>query len=131
MMKKNKRLTNKQVQKFLNEFRDLMEVYGTLSMKSPTNWKLYEKEYAERIRYVAKELNNLTKRAIDSINIKSSNVGRPKKLSLQQKVVVLLLKSIFSENNRPMAGLLSLFGAFCSIDISYKTIERLYSDELI
>ena len=62
MMKKNKRLTNKQVQKFLNEFRDLMEVYGTLSMKSTTNWKVYEKEYAERIRYVAKELNTLVKR---------------------------------------------------------------------
>jgi transposase len=46
-------------------------------------------------------------------------------------VVGLLLKSIFSENNRPMAGLMSLFGAFCGIDVSYKIIERLYSDELV
>ena len=130
-MKKNKRLTNKQFQKFLKEFKNLMTDYGALSTKSATNWKIYEKEYAERIRYVARELNNLTKRAIDDITIKSSNFGRPKKLSLQQKVVALLLKSIFSENNRPMAGLLSLFGAFCNIDISYKTIERLYSDELV
>ena len=131
MMKKNKRLTNKQFRKFFSEFKDLMEIYGTLSMKSTTNWKVYEKEYAERIRYVAKELNTLVKRAIDSIAVKHLNFGRPKKLSLQQKVVALLLKSIFSENNRPMAGLLSLFGAFCGIDISYKMIERLYSDELV
>ena len=52
-------------------------------------------------------------------------------MSLRQKVVAILLKSIFSENNRPMAGLMSLFGAFCGIDISYKTIERLYSDKLV
>lgn len=130
-MKKNKRLTNKQFRKFFKEFKILMEVYGTLSNKNTTNWKLYEKEYAERIRYVAKELNNLVKYAIDNIEIKSSKFGRPKKLSLQQTVVALLLKSIFSENNRPMAGLLSLFSAFCGIDISYKTIERLYSDQLI
>ena len=30
-----------------------------------------------------------------------------------------------------MAGLLSLFGAFLGIDVSYKTVERLYSDELV
>jgi phage host-nuclease inhibitor protein Gam len=82
MMKKNKRLTNKQFQKFLKEFKNLMTDYGALSTESATNWKIYEKEYAERIRYVARELNNLTKRAIDDITIKSSNFGRPKKLSL-------------------------------------------------
>lgn len=76
-------------------------------------------------------MNNLTKSAIDSINIRKSKIGRPEKLLLQQKVVALLLKSIFEKHNRPMAGLLSLFGVFVDIDVSYKKIERLYSDESV
>jgi transposase len=130
-MKKTKRLTNKQFRRFFKEFKELMEVYGRLSTKDPTDWKRYEKDYADRIRYVARELNNLAKQAINAIDMRTSNFGRPAKLSMQQKVVSLLLKSIFSKNNRPMAGLMSLFGAFCGIDVSYKTIERLYSDELV
>ena len=130
-MKKTKRLTNKQFRRFFKEFEELKESYGKLSTRTSTDWKGYEREYAERVRYVARELNHITKSAIDIINVKGSKFGRPVKLSLQQKVAALLLKSIFSENNRPMAGLMSLFGAFCGIDVSYKTIERLYSDELV
>ncbi len=130
-MRKNKRLTNRQFRRFFKEFKELIEIYSKLSTKNLIDHKEYEREYANRIRYVAKELNNLTKAAINHICMKTSNFGRPMKLSLQQKVVALLLKSIFSENNRPMAGLMSLFGAFCGIDVSYKTIERLYSDELV
>ena len=130
-MEKYKRLTNKQFQKFFKEFKELVEIYGKESVKTETDWKKYEREYADRVRYVGRELNVIVKLAMGSVIIKKSGFGRPEKLSLTQKVVALLLKSIFSENNRPMAGLMSLFGAFCGIDISYKTIERLYSDELV
>lgn len=130
-MAKHKRLTNKQFRRFFKEFKTLMKVYGKFSTTKSTDWKKYEKEYAERLRYVARELNTLAKSAIKSIHMDASHFGRPAKFSLQQKVVALLLKSIFEEHNRPMAGLMSLFGAFCGIDVSYKTIERLYSDELV
>ena len=130
-MEKNKRLTNRQFRKFFKEFKELMGIYGKQSSEHETDWKRYEKEYADRVRYVARELNNLAKSAVDLISIRTSNIGRPSKLSARQKVVALLLKSVFCENNRPMAGLMSLFGAFCGIDVSYKTIERLYSDELV
>jgi transposase len=129
-MRKKKRLTNRQFRKFFKEFKELMDIYGKQPMEK-TPRKDYEREYADRIRYVGKELNNIAKSAIDLITVKNSNFGRPLKLSLQQKVAVLLLKSIFCKNNRPMAGLMSLFGAFFNIDVSYKTIERLYSDELV
>ena len=130
-MTKKKRLTNRQFRRFFKEFKILMKNYGELSEKNPTDWKRYEREYADRIKYVAKELNGLAKSAIDLVHVNTSSLGRPAKLSLQQKVVALLLKSIFEEHNRPMEGLMSLFGAFCGIDICYKTIERLYSDELV
>jgi len=130
-MEKNKKLTNIQFQRFFKDFKELMKVYGEQSTKRHTDWKEYEKEYADRIRYVGKELNALARSAITPILIKKSRYGRPPKMAVQQKVVALLLKSLFCESNRPMAGLMSLFGAFCGIDVSYKTIERLYSDEVV
>ena len=130
-MERHKRLTNRQFRKFYREFRALSDMYSKCSTTAETDWKRYEKEYTERVRYVGKELNSLATEAISFIGTKKSNFGRPQKLQLQQKVVALLLKSIFEKHNRPMAGLLSLFGAFVGMDISYKTIERLYSDELV
>jgi transposase len=130
-MAKKKRLTNRQFRRFCKEFKELIEMYGKLNVSRETDWQKYEKEYAERLRYVGKELNNFARSAISHIDIKRSKIGRPEKLLLQQKVVALLLKVIFEKHNRPMAGLLSLFGAFIGIDVSYKKIERLYSDELV
>ncbi len=75
--------------------------------------------------------NFLAESAIKIMHVNARNMGRPAKLSLRQKVVALLLKAIFEEHNRPMAGLMCLFGAFSGINLSYKTIERLYSDELV
>ena len=130
-MTKNKRLTNRQFRKFCQEFKALSDMYSKCGTTAEIDWKKYEKEYAKRVRYVGRELNSLTREAISFISTERSNFGRPQKLQLQQKVVALLLKSIFERHNRPMAGLLSLFGAFVGIDVSYKTIERLYSDELV
>lgn len=130
-MKKNKRLTNRQFQKFYKEFKELVEIYSKENVRNETDWVKYERRYAQQIRYVAKELNTLVKQAMGLIAAKNMNIGRRPKLALQQKIVALLLKSIFGKHNRPMAGLLSLFGAFIGVDISYKTIERLYSNEFV
>lgn len=128
-MEKHKILTNKRFRRFYVEFTELMRIYREQSSKKPIDWKEYERTYADRIKYVGRELNALAKSAIPSTKV--NKYGRPPKMSVQQKVVALLLKSIFHESNRPMAGLMSLFGAFCGIDVSYKTIERLYSDEMV
>lgn len=115
----------------MHEFTALSDMYSKCNTSTGMDWKKYERDYAERIRYVGRELNSLTNDAATLINVNRSNFGRPQKLYIQQRVVTLLLKSIFEKHNRPMAGLLSLFGTFFGIDISYKTIERLYSDELV
>ena len=131
VMKKNKRLTNKQFRKFYKEFKELVEIYSKENVQNDVDWVEYERRYAQQIRYVTKELNSLVKEAMEFIVIKDLKMGRRPKLSLHQKIVALLLKSIFDKHNRPMAGLLSLFGAFVGIDISYKSIERLYSNEFV
>jgi transposase len=130
-MKKTKRLTNKQFRHFCKEFKELVKTYSLENVETEIDWVRYERKHAQQLRYVARELNTLVKEAMELIVIKGSNMGRKPKLSLRQKIVALLLKSIFNKNNRPMAGLLSLFGAFIGVDIGYKTIERLYSNEFV
>lgn len=130
-MERHKRLTNRQFRKFYKEFLQIIEIYKERSTKTEIDWKTYEKEYSERIRYVGRELNAIVECAVEGIIVGKPKRGRPWKLSIRQKVVALLLKSIFCKHNRPMAGLLSLFGAFLGTDVSYKTVERLYSDELV
>ena len=94
-MAKHKRLTNRQFRRLFKEFKVIMEIYSKTLTKNLTDWKGYEKEYAEQIRYVAREPNSLAKSAVYIIHVNISCFGRPAKLSLQQKVVALLLKSIF------------------------------------
>ena len=114
-------LTNKQFQNFNKELNSVIQHYKeNCSNSEGIDWVKYERKYAQQIRYVAKELNFLIKDAMSLIGIKTSNIGRKSKLSLQQKIVALLLKSIFGKHNRPMAGLLTLFGVFVGMDISYK-----------
>jgi len=41
---------------------------------------------------------------------------------------MLLLKELFGKSNRMMASMLAIFSLLSGIDVSYKTVERLYSD---
>jgi transposase len=42
--------------------------------------------------------------------------------------MMLLTKSLFDRSNRNMAGMLVMFSLLSEIDVSYKSIERLYAD---
>ncbi|MEM3192572.1 MAG: hypothetical protein QW292_10915 [Candidatus Parvarchaeota archaeon] len=42
---------------------------------------------------------------------------------------LLLIKQLVGESNRMFASMLDVFTIVSGINISYKTIERLYSDE--
>ena len=55
--------------------------------------------------------------------------GRPSLLEAKEKVFILLVKEIFRLSNRKVAYLLPLLGV--EKDISYKTVERLYSDRIV
>ncbi len=70
--------------------------------------------------------------AIASIHIvRVDERGRKPELSLKQKTILLLLKHLFGKSNREMSCILILFTLLSNVEVSYKTIERLYSDEEI
>ena len=75
-----------------------------------------------------KELEPLLKEA--SCNIRVANKrGKKFQLSVKQKTTLLLIKHFMGKTNRPMAGMLCLFSLLSGINVSYKTVERLYSDD--
>ena len=121
-------LTNEQFDRFHNEFDFLVKKYREqYSRHTVRDWSAYELSYEQRIRYAAVELYSVVKSASSIMLFADGVMGRPPKVTPEQKVVILLLKEIFSLSNRRMAGLLSLFGPLTDIDISYKTVERAYS----
>ena len=54
--------------------------------------------------------------------------GHPYSVSLEQRVKLLLIKLLVGELNRMFANMLDTFSMFSGIDVSYKTVERLYSE---
>lgn len=52
-------------------------------------------------------------------------------LTLEQKVTLLLLKIPYDQSNRRMAGVPVTFSLLSGLDVSYQTVERLYSDPAV
>jgi len=125
-------ITNKQLSYKLKEFEKIIQKkYARKSKrerkKNKRNWKTYEEQYMLHIKEAMKELEPLLKEAS---NIKiTSKRGKRFQLTPKQKTTILLIKHLMRKTNRPMAGMLCLFSLLSGINVSYKTIERLYSDD--
>ena len=74
------------------------------------------------------ELDPLIHKAVSFIHI-VQGPGHPHSLTLEQRVKLLLIKQLVGESNRMFASMLVLYSMLSGIDVSYKTVERLYSDE--
>ncbi len=91
------------------------------------NWPEYEAELSSSIRSAFREIGPLIDEAVSNIRI-SKGRGPIRKLTLKQRVTLLLIKELVGHSNRMMANMLVVFSMLNDIDVSYKTIERLYSD---
>ena len=110
--------------KDIEEF--LLESYREGREDKKRDWRTYEQNLMNRIKMAVKNLEPLVDKAT-SFEIHKGR-GARKKLSLKQRVILLLLKEMFGKSNRMMASMLAVFSLLSDIDVSYKTIERLYSD---
>lgn len=122
-------ITTKQVRDVVNIIDDIIEHYKETSEEKKRDWKTYEQKFAERVKTAMKELSPLIEESIASFKIyKGETRGTKPKLGLKRKVILLLLKHLFGKSNRAMANMLVIFSLLTNVDISYKTVERLYSD---
>ena len=111
---------------------DIIEDYKEKSEDKKRDWRTYEQRLTERLKKAFKELKPLVQEAISTIKIvKGETRGAKPQLTLEQKVLALLLKHLIGKSNRNMSAMLVLFMWLTEIDVSYKTIERLYSDQEI
>lgn len=125
-------LTNKQFDQFKQELPAIIDIYKKeYSEQKPTNYQTYEKQWANRLRTALKELKTVIDQAEKSVKVRPKLFGRPPKAQTKQKVLILLAKDLAQFSGRKMANLLALFSLFDDVDISYKTIERAYSDPLV
>jgi len=124
-------LTNKQLSKKISVLDDLINTYNGSKEKSHRDFSEYESDYLFRLKQAILFFQELTKKAIKLTTFHKSNMGRPEKLTLLQRVRILLIQRYMQKSNREMSQILLLFSYLEGIDISYKTIERFYDDERI
>ena len=117
------------IQYKLEEINSILgKKYALEHPKKERDWRTYEQEFAQRIKMAMKDLDPLVNEAVSMIRI-VPRAGHPHSLTLEQRVKLLLIKQLVGEFNRMFANMLSIFSILSGIDVSYKTIERLYSDD--
>lgn len=122
-------ITSKDIRDKLKDIDDfLLDQYRASHENKKTDWRTYEEQYALRIKEAMKQFQPLVNEAVDSIHIYRGQ-GRKPELTLKQRVSLLLLQRMIGKSNRMMASMLVIFSLLTNVDVSYKTIERLYSDE--
>ena len=110
----------------------VVQEYKEQSTVSKKDYKTYEEQFKARLKKCFEEICPLIDEAVNSIKIiETEKLGAKRKLTLKQEVLLLLLQKLFQKSNRSMALMFVVFTWLSDIDISYKTIERKYSDSLV
>ena len=122
----------KDVREQIKKLDQIIEQYNLTIPKKERDWKTYEQQYNQRLKTAILFFQPHIKEAVNRLHISEKpNVGRPPKLNLNQKVQILLIQRLIEKSNREMSLLLLLFSCLNDIDISYKTVERIYDDEMV
>lgn len=120
-------ITAEQVRHRLDDLERLVqEEYKPQHPPKKRDWRTYEERWAYRIRQVMRDLGPLIHEACVFVRLRRP--GPEPILSLEQRVTLLLLKVLNDQSNRRMAGMLVTYSLLSGLDVSYKTVERLYSD---
>ncbi len=123
------RITSDDIRYKLEEINSILgKKYALEHPRKERDWRTYEQEFAERIKAAMKDLDPLISEAVSAIRI-IRGPGHPHSLSIEQRVKLLLIKQLVGESNRMFTNMLAIFSMLSGIDVSYKTIERVYSDD--
>jgi len=124
------KVTTSEVRDVVAILDDIIDDYKEKTKSKKRDWRTYEQRVAARLRKAFHELKPLVEEAVSSLHVAKGELrGAPQKLTLEQKVLALLLKHLLGKSNRNMTHMLIIFSWLTDIDVSYKTIERLYSDQ--
>mgnify|MGYP001611632424 FL=1 len=126
------KITTKEVRETVDMLDEIIEEYKEKTPSKKRDWRTYEQRLAKRIKEAIRELEPLIDEAVSSIKIVNGETrGRPSELTLKQKVILVLIHRLVGKSNRGMSCMLAIFCLLSDVDVSYKTVERLYSEELV
>ncbi len=120
----------KDVRKRVKELKGIIEAYKKEHPKKDRDYAEYEREFKRRLKKSISNLDGLIEESIKSIDVFYRYKDRHS-LSLKKRMRLILVKELTEKGNRKTANLLGLFSMLGGTDISYKTVERLYSDEIL
>ena len=106
----------------------LLDKYKLEHPEKERDYAKYEIIFMKRIKKVMKNLYPIIDEATKNIKVVKKK-GRHKSLNPKQKLTLLLIKQLVGKSNRMMAYMLDIFSMMNRVDVSYKSVERLYSDE--
>jgi transposase len=124
------KITAKAIRKRVKELDKIIEKYKEEHPKKERNYVEYEREFKRRLKKAIRNLDKLISESIRGIDIFYRHKDRHS-LSLKKRIRLILVKELTEKGNRKTANTLELFSMLGGTDISYKTVERLYSDEIL
>ena len=125
-------ITTKQIRKKVKILDSLIKEYKATTKENKRDWRTYEEQLFQRTKHAILFFDNYIISAISSLKIsKRIKMGRPEKLALEEKVRILLIQRLIQKSNREMSFMLLLFSSLNTINISYKTVERIYDDQKV
>jgi transposase len=126
------KITTKEVRETIAMIDEIIDNYKQKSEVKKRDWRTYEQQLRHRLKYAFHQLKPLVEEAVSTIKIHKVDLrGAKPKLTIEQRVLLLLLKHLTRNSNREMEVMLIVFSILSDIDVSYKTIERFYSDEYV
>lgn len=121
------RITKKLAMELLDVLEEIRKEF--FRGKKPTypfsEWERRREKVRERLG----KLPEYVERAVEMIELRREGAGRPKKLDLAQRTMLFLFARLMNKSNRDVEEVLALFKPLFGFDVSYKSVERLYSDE--
>jgi transposase len=119
----------KEVRDIVRILDDIIQEYKEEHLEKERNWRTYEQRVAERLKTAFRELKPLVHEASSSISFVSGETrGAKPILNVEQRTLAVLIKHLVGKSNRSMAAMFVIFSLLSDIDVSYKTVERFYSD---
>ena len=123
------KVCNKQLKDLISVLDEIIDYYKEDKQPKKRDWRTYEQRFAERMKTVFRELKPLIQEVIETTSFsKGETRGVKSVLPLEKKVIALLLKHFINKSNRTMSTMLVMFSLLSDVDVSYKTVERFYSD---
>ena len=119
------RITKKTAKELIDVLDEIREEF--FKDKLPCQFSEWERKRGE-VKEKLQDLPKLVEESASKVRAYKER-GRNKKLTLAQRTMLFLFARLFGKSNRDMEFMLVLLKPLFKIEASYKTIERLYSDE--